>query len=205
MRLSWKVCGMKFKDNIEEILDLGPDYMGFIFYQKSPRYVNDLSFIDDISFENTKKVGVFVNESVAQIIKYRNKYKLDCVQLHGEEKEEDFKKLREAGVKTIKVFRVIDELPFKELESFEGLTDFFLFDTKSGKYGGSGQTFDWKILESYESETPYFLSGGLDVESIEEIIIDKFPGLHAVDLNSKFEIEPGLKDFEKLKLLKNDR
>jgi len=205
MRFRWKVCGMKYKDNIKEILDLGPDYMGFIFYQKSPRYVNDISFIGDISFGNTKKVGVFVNESVSQIIEFRDKYKLDLVQLHGEEKAEDFEKLKEAGIKTIKVFRVIDELPLAELERFEGLTDFFLFDTKTEKYGGSGQIFDWKILDKYEFETPYFLSGGLDLESIKEIEIDRFPGLHAVDLNSKFEVEPGLKDIEKLKALNNDR
>jgi phosphoribosylanthranilate isomerase len=205
MKLHWKICGMKYKDNIKEILSLKPDYMGFIFYQKSPRYMNDLSFLSDLSFGTTKKVGVFVNESVSQIIEYRNRYQLDLVQLHGDEKVEDVQKLQEEGVKTIKVFRVTNKLPFAELDSFEGLTDYFLFDTKTDKYGGSGKTFDWGILDTYTYKTPYFLSGGLDIESIEEIKIESFPGLHAVDLNSKFEVEPGLKDFEKIKILNNDR
>ncbi|MBO9636820.1 phosphoribosylanthranilate isomerase [Siphonobacter aquaeclarae] len=194
-----KVCGMKEAENIRELLDLQPDYLGFIFFEKSPRYVGE-SFDPEIIREiprSVRKVGVFVNASIDQVIRTVKKYALDYVQLHGEETPDFCRSLQFKGVNIIKAFRVDDTFNFSQLNNYKPVCDYFLFDTKASQYGGTGIAFDWALLERYDNEKPFFLSGGIGPEDAEVILdLKERTGLkiHAVDINSKFEIEPGLKD-----------
>jgi len=188
-----KICGMKYPDNILETGALLPDYMGFIFWEKSARFFDgEIPQLD----ESIKKVGVFVNESVENIIEKINKYNLQAIQLHGKESVEfcqDLKSKIDDKIEIIKVFSVGDDFDFDDLKPFENVCDYFLFDTKGKLPGGNGTTFDWKILENYKSEKPFFLSGGIGVEEIPTIKNLKLP-IYAIDVNSRFEIEPGLKN-----------
>ncbi|OYD47099.1 hypothetical protein CHU00_03280 [Sphingobacterium cellulitidis] len=193
-----KVCGMKEPDNILQLLELPIQYMGHIFYQKSARYVGDLANLD-IS-KNIKKTGVFVNSSIAEILESVNRLSLKAVQLHGDETAEMASALKSEGLEVIKAFGIDEEFDWNQLESFVDHVDFFLFDSKSPAYGGTGKAFNWQKLKEYPIEKPYFLSGGLSLENLEEAINFEDKRLVGLDLNSKFEIEPGLKDIEKLKL-----
>ncbi|MEP0368259.1 MAG: phosphoribosylanthranilate isomerase [Cyclobacteriaceae bacterium] len=196
-----KVCGMREKENIEELLQLEPDFIGFIFYAKSPRFVENFE-IPDVPTE-TKKVGVFVNEDESVILDCVEKYGLDYVQLHGNEPVELAESIKQKGVGVIKVFGVMDALPSAEIRPYEDAVDYFLFDTKTPAHGGSGQKFDWSILKSYDSTKPFFLSGGIDVSDIEEIKKMNIEKLEVIDVNSRFEIAPGLKNIERVKALKS--
>lgn len=193
-----KVCGMREPDNILQLLELPIQYMGHIFYQKSARYVGDLANLD-IS-KNIKKTGVFVNSSIAEILESVNRLSLKAVQLHGDETAEMASALKSEGLEVIKAFGIDEEFDWNQLESFVDHVDFFLFDSKSPAYGGTGKAFNWQKLKEYPFEKPYFLSGGLSLENFEEAINFEDKRLVGLDLNSKFEIEPGLKDIEKLKL-----
>jgi len=193
-----KVCGMKEPDNILQLLELPIQYMGHIFYQKSARYVGDLANLD-IS-KNIKKTGVFVNSSIAEILESVNRLSLKAVQLHGDETAEMASALKSEGLEVIKAFGIDEEFDWNQLESFVDHVDFFLFDSKSPAYGGTGKAFNWQKLKEYPFEKPYFLSGGLSLDNLEEAINFEDKRLVGLDLNSKFEIEPGLKDIEKLKL-----
>jgi len=196
-----KVCGMKFENNISEISNLNPDFMGFIFWTKSKRFFNEENI--NISGE-IKKVGVFVNQRFELILEKINKYKLDFIQLHGDETPQ-FCKRFESYCKVIKVFNIGKDFDFEKLSSFEEVCDYFLFDTKGDSYGGSGIKFNWEILKNYNSKKPFFLSGGIeinDLREIEKIVNYKIP-LKGIDINSKFEIKPGLKDFMKVEKLIN--
>ncbi|MGB7528840.1 phosphoribosylanthranilate isomerase [Sphingobacterium cellulitidis] len=193
-----KVCGMKEPDNISQLLELPIHYIGHIFYQKSARYVGDLANLD-IS-KNIKKTGVFVNSSIAEILESVNRLSLKAVQLHGDETAEMASALKSEGLEVIKAFGIDEEFDWKQLESFVDHVDFFLFDSKSPAYGGTGKAFNWQKLKEYPFEKPYFLSGGLSLDNLEEAINFEDKRLVGLDLNSKFEIEPGLKDIEKLKL-----
>lgn len=193
-----KVCGMREPDNILQLLELPIHYMGHIFYQKSARYVGDLANLD-IS-KNIKKTGVFVNSSIAEILESVNRLSLKAVQLHGDETAEMASALKSEGLEVIKAFGIDEEFNWKQLESFVDHVDFFLFDSKSPAYGGTGKAFNWQKLKEYPFEKPYFLSGGLSLDNLEEAINFEDKRLVGLDLNSKFEIEPGLKDIEKLKL-----
>ena len=192
-----KICGMKYPDNILEVGSLLPDYMGFIFWEKSTRYFDGV--IPDLP-KSIKKVGVFVNESIEVILAKAQKYDLQAIQLHGHESVEFCQELRnnlkQIQFEIIKVFSVDDAFDFEVLKPFETVCDYFLFDTKGKLPGGNGTTFDWKVLKNYPSSKPFFLSGGIGIEEIdfiEEILKTKLP-IHSLDLNSKFEREPGLKD-----------
>jgi phosphoribosylanthranilate isomerase len=197
-----KICGMKYAENITDIGSLLPDYMGFIFWEKSARYFDGQ--ITDLP-ESVKKVGVFVNESIEVILAKALHYNLHAIQLHGEESVEfctnlkqdlKDKNLKQVQIKIIKVFSINDEFDFELLTPFELVCDFFLFDTKGKLPGGNGYTFDWKVLNNYPSKKPFFLSGGIgadEINSIKEILKTQLP-IHALDLNSKFETAPGLKD-----------
>lgn len=190
-----KVCGLKHQSNINELNSLSIDYMGFIFYKKSPRNIDnelDFDFMRSIP-KHIKKVGVFVNESNYSILNTVTHYDLDLVQLHGEESPETCKELK-SNVKIIKAFQITETFDFSVLENYLDHVDYFLFDTPTAKYGGSGHSFNWQILEKYNYNTPFFLSGGINGEHIEEIKKIKIPQLIAIDINSKFEIEPGLKN-----------
>ena len=203
-----KVCGMREPDNIKELVELKPDYVGFIFYPHSKRFVGELhaDALASIS-PSTKKTGVFVNESMDVMADEVIQYDLDAVQLHGDESAEfcrSFSKFlhnmqTEKHVEIIKAFGISEEFDFSILGDYEEFVDYFLFDTKTTDHGGSGLKFDWRILENYHGKKPYFLSGGLSLDNIHGIKEIKDVRFHGVDLNSKFEISTGLKDINKLR------
>ena len=201
-----KICGMKYPDNILEVGSLLPDFLGFIFWEKSARYFDGV--IPELP-KSIKKVGVFVNETAEVILAKVKKYDLQAIQLHGHESVEfclNLKNELDSKIEIIKVFSVDDDFDFEVLKSFETVCDYFLFDTKGKLPGGNGTTFDWKVLERYPSSKPFFLSGGIgidEIEAVKEIAKTNLP-LYAIDVNSKFEIEPGLKNIEKLDSFKNN-
>jgi phosphoribosylanthranilate isomerase len=192
-KMKLKICGMKYPDNILEVGALLPDYMGFIFWEKSARYFNGT--IPEL-IKTIKKVGVFVNETVDTIVEKVNQHQLQAVQLHGKESVEFCKELKnklDPKIEIIKVFSVGNDFDFELLKPFEALCDYFLFDTKGKLPGGNGTTFDWKLLKNYKSDKPFFLSGGIGIEEIAAIKDLKLP-VYAIDVNSRFELEPGLKN-----------
>jgi len=198
-----KVCGMKFQDNIKAVASLQPDYLGFIFHKESPRHFDGA--IPNV-LESTKKVGVFVDEKVEFMVQQIEKYKLNTVQLHGHESPEVCKLLKSANVHVVKVFSIKDTFDFSVLTPYEEVCDFYLFDTKGKLPGGNGYAFDWSILKDYPSSKPFFLSGGIGTDELTKVLSflksqdSKY--CYAIDVNSKFEIEPGRKDVEKLKEFK---
>lgn len=195
-----KVCGMRESTNISELLKLSPDFMGFIFFAKSKRDVADSLDVELLaSFpDSTQKVGVFVNAELDFVKGKVEQFGLNLVQLHGDESPEYCFDLKSKGIKTMKVFSVGESFDFNQLEAYKPYVDFFLFDTKGEERGGNGVQFDWSILKGYDQEIPFFLSGGIDLENLEQLSELKGMNLHAIDVNSKFEIEPGLKDVDKL-------
>ncbi|MDR0823615.1 MAG: phosphoribosylanthranilate isomerase [Prevotella sp.] len=194
-----KVCGMKYPDNIKDLFNLPIDFMGMIFYDKSPRFAGkqDLSDLSELR-RKIGRVGVFVNADLDYIIEKTNRYGLDIIQLHGNESPEFCKRLNET-MPIIKAFSIGEASDFEQTEKYEGLWGYFLFDTKTPRYGGSGQKFDWNILNAYEGDIPFFLSGGISIDDADKIKEIQHPKFHGIDLNSKFETEPGLKDIELLK------
>jgi phosphoribosylanthranilate isomerase len=199
-----KICGMKYPDNILEVAALLPDYMGFIFWKKSARYFD--GNMPDLP-KSIKKVGVFVNENSEIIQAKVAQYNLQAVQLHGEESVSFCSELKNrlgASIAIIKVFSANETFDFSRLKPYEEVCDFFLFDTKGKLPGGNGSTFDWRILQKYPSSKPFFLSGGIGIDeiaSVNEILNTHLP-LCAIDVNSKFEIEPGLKNISLLEKIK---
>jgi phosphoribosylanthranilate isomerase len=195
-----KVCGMKDSNNIEEIYNLSPDFMGFIFYAKSPRFVGNMDphVLKKVG-PGTKKIGVFVNEDVDDILTITYKYKLDGVQLHGKENIMQCYKLKEAGLIVIKAFPIVEACNFRVMHAYEHFCDYFLFDTKTDNYGGSGIKFDWSLLDEYHGATPFILSGGITAEDALDLMKIEHPKLAGIDINSKFEVEPGLKDEAKIR------
>ncbi len=193
-----KVCGMKYAENIEAILGLKPDYMGFIFYPQSKRYVTEVQtdFINQLDFPN--KTAVFINADLQEIITIAQKGNFKILQLHGDESPELCAKLKnEYGFTVIKAFGIGENFDFSVLEIYKPLVDYFLFDTKGKEYGGNGLSFDWNILKNYDQTIPFFLSGGIGLENMEELIsfvTENKLNLQAIDVNSRFETEPGLKD-----------
>ena len=187
-----KICGMKYSENILEVSQLLPDYLGFIFYEKSSRFFD--GEIPEIS-KSIKKVGVFVNATLEEIKSKIKKYDLDLIQLHGNETPEFCSNLKQESIEVIKVFSVDDDFDFQILEAYENVCDYFLFDTKGKLHGGNGFTFNWQILEKYKSKKPLFLSGGIGIEEIAKIKTLNLP-IFAIDVNSKFEMEPGLKNVQ---------
>lgn len=191
-----KICGMKYPDNIIEVGSLLPDYMGFIFWGKSARHFNGI--LPDLP-KSIKKVGVFVNQSQEEISSKILKYDLQAIQLHGHESVDFCQELKnkiDSKIELIKVFSADDNFDFELLKPYESVCDYFLFDTKGKLPGGNGTTFDWRILNKYNSTKPFFLSGGIGIEELEaikEISKTNLP-IYAIDVNSKFEIEPGLKN-----------
>ena len=199
-----KICGMKIEKNIVDIGNLQPDYMGFIFYVRSKRYVGNLltkEILNNLP-ENVKKVAVFVNAERQFILDVVKEYKFDYVQLHGHESAVLCKFLHKK-VNIIKAFRVDDLFDFSVLKPYQTYCTYFLFDTKAGKFGGTGKKFHWEVLNNYDQEIPFFLSGGIGLEDIEEIKTLTKLNIHAIDVNSRFEIEPGRKDVKMIKQLKD--
>lgn len=180
---------MKFPKNILEVGALQPDYMGFIFYPKSKRYVGEDFSSKSLEKlpENIKKVAVFVNEEVNRIIEIQKQFSFDFIQLHGNESVADCKVLKENNINVIKVFSVDPYFNFNEVVAYENVCDYFLFDTKTPKYGGSGKTFDWELLENYTLSKPFILSGGLSIHTIGKIKFNNYPMLIGLDFNSQLE------------------
>lgn len=201
-----KVCGMREPKNIRSLIsEVNPDWMGLIFFSKSPRYVSDEQAAELKEFP-VKKVGVFVHASEAEILRKVGQFGLSVVQLHGKESIEFVKDLSEkTDAELWKVVSVGDEIDWESLEGYLPFVSKFLFDTATAAYGGSGKRFDWKVLETYPFDKGFLLSGGLDGESAEEVLAlrQQIPQLKGVDLNSKFEDAPGVKNIEKLKNFKS--
>ena len=200
MKMKIKVCGMKHAANIAEVANLRPDYLGFIFYPKSPRFISEVAaeLIKYVPAE-IKTVGVFVNEEIDEVKTKIAKHQLKAVQLHGAESAAYCVELKSTGIEVIKAFGIHPEFDFKQLEPYAAVVDYFLFDTQTPAHGGSGKVFDWKLLDDYQLDQPYFLSGGIGSEHAQQIKTIQDPRLYAIDVNSKFELEPGLKDVEQLK------
>ena len=193
-----KVCGMRDAENIREVEALGIDLMGFIFWPKSSRYVSERpAYLPT----NCKRVGVFVDEDIETVKRIADDYALDYIQLHGHELADYCAQLR--GFKLIKAFNIATTEDFKQTEPYTGIVDYFLFDTKGKSVGGNGEKFDWSVLSAYDGNTPFLLSGGIGPDDA-EVLTSHFSPLTSkkcvgIDLNSRFEIAPGLKDINKLK------
>ena len=209
-----KVCGLTKLDQIVELVQMNIDFLGFIFYEKSPRYVLNALTLNEIkSIQHRGKVGVFVNENIPTILEISEKAGLNYIQLHGDENEDFIIELRQnlkEEVKIIKVFRIPIVIPrneesqrfFTSLLAVQNDIDYVLFDTDSKSFGGTGKTFDWQILNELEINIPFFLSGGIseeNIENIKQLELQPF----ALDINSKVEIEPGNKNINKIKIVKN--
>lgn len=192
---------MNYPKNIQEVAQLSPHYLGFIFWKKSPRFLqNKIPLLP----KNIKKVGVFVNASVQEIETMVVEHDLQAVQLHGNESVEFCGMLSKKNITVIKAFGIKDQFDFSTLAPYENVCDFYLFDTKGDLPGGNGYGFDWTIIKKYPSKKPFFLSGGIGLEQLEEIIeLQQLQlPIHAIDVNSKFEISPGLKKPELIKKFK---
>ncbi|MBR9853425.1 MAG: phosphoribosylanthranilate isomerase [Algicola sp.] len=205
-----KICGINH--NPEAVATLQPDYLGFIFWEFSSRYFS--GEIPDLP-SSIKKVGVFVDASLEEVMEKADHYQLDAVQLHGKETPDYCRELKERSLsfraqsrslEIIKVFSIKDDFDFGTLTHYEGVCDYFLFDTKGKLPGGNGYTFDWSVLKKYPSQKPYFLSGGIGLDSLDKLnTFLKSPASNmcfAIDVNSKFETAPGLKNIEELKTFK---
>lgn len=190
---------MREPDNIRELIDqIQPDWMGLIFHPPSPRFVDGMhaDFIKDF---NVRKVGVFVNAEISEIEEKIQSFGLTTLQLHGEETVDIISKIKEkTGLEIFKVFSVNDTIHWELLEGYLPFVDYFLFDTFTKSYGGSGKTFNWQLLKSYPFEKPFLLSGGLSLDQTEGIknLQSQVPQLKGLDINSKFEIKPGIKDLD---------
>ena len=204
---------MRDADNIRDISALGVDMIGLIFYPPSPRYVQQFSsgagIIPDYAPDMGKtplRVGVFVDDMPQNIVTRVYNYKLDYIQLHGNEPRETLENLRatidpdiKPKIKIIKAISVSSAEDIKKYKEYVGAADLFLFDTKCKTVGGSGELFDWQVLQAYDGDVPFLLSGGIGPDDAERIKNFHHPKCIGIDLNSKFEIEPALKDVEKLK------
>jgi phosphoribosylanthranilate isomerase len=221
-----KVCGMKYLENIQQVAALQPDYLGFIFYEKSKRNFDGI--IPELP-KSIKKTGVFVNATIDEVVSKVEQYDLKAVQLHGDESVEYINELRRHfeksekshqknlkqaldwarvgnSVEIIKVFGIKNEFKFDVLKSYIDVVDYFLFDTKGKERGGNGIIFDWRVLKEYPFSKPFFLSGGLGLENTDNVLSflrkQESKYCYALDVNSKFESEPGVKKIEKLKKFK---
>lgn len=200
-----KVCGMRDAENIREVDALGINLMGFIFWPKSSRFVSERpAYLPS----KVKRVGVFVDEDIETIRRIADEYALDYIQLHGHESPNYITQLTShlspaTSIKIIKAISVSGRDDITTYKTYEGLVDYFLFDTKCPSVGGSGQQFDWSVLSAYDGETPYLLSGGIGPDDTERLTTHLSPLTSkrcvGIDLNSRFEIAPGLKDIDKLK------
>lgn len=205
--MKWKVCGMRHPENINEVAALQPDYMGFIFWEYSKRFVSEST--PELA-TSIKKTGVFVNPSLTMVSHEINQHQLQAIQLHGSETPEFCQKIKALGVQVIKAFSIKDHLDFSLLEPYENNCDFFLFDTKGKLPGGNGYRFDWRLLQDYPSKKPFFLSGGIGIEHLSEVknILKMNLPLYGIDVNSKFENKPAIKNTalltEFINTLKND-
>lgn len=203
MKIRMKVCGMRERGNIMAVSKLRPEYMGFIFYPGTPRYVGSDFKIPDEFPSFTKRVGVFVNETTRRILDKVEEHRLDFVQLHGGEPVRQCHELRTQGVGVIKVFSVDAGMDFGVTKDYRDEVDFFLFDTKGKFYGGNAISFDWDVLARYDQSVPFFISGGITPENVVRVKMLKELNLQAVDVNSGVEATPALKDVSKIEAIRS--
>jgi phosphoribosylanthranilate isomerase len=201
--LKVKVCGMREAENIRDVAALHPDYMGFIFYEKSPRYVGAEFEMTGELAPTINRVGVFVNHSASFIREQVSRHRLNYVQLHGDESVMFCETLKSEGMGVIKVFRVDEAFDFNETIPFERVSDFFLFDTKGKHYGGNAFSFDWNLLSRYNQSVPFFLSGGIQLSNVNATAGLSSFNIHALDINSGVEDRPGFKNINKLSAIIN--
>ncbi len=210
---------MRDADNVRAVAALDIDFLGFIFYPKSPRYAQKAvpetelmtntataSRRNDMVMRKPQRVGVFVDETPQAIIAHIHNDQLDYVQLHGHELPEMIDHLKRAvisdnhhSLKVIKAFSISKPDDLLQTKAYEGIADLFLFDTPTESYGGSGKKFDWQMLQAYDGHTPFLLSGGIGPEDIDRIRTFEHPQCIGIDLNSRFETAPGIKDVEALR------
>ncbi|MFT6922365.1 MAG: phosphoribosylanthranilate isomerase [Crocinitomicaceae bacterium] len=192
-----KVCGLKDPEQVT-IISKQVDFIGFIFYPKSKRYIDH-----SLPSLGAKKTGVFVNERTQVVLKTARLEKLDAVQLHGDEQPEECAEIH-GQLKVIKAFGIHEGFDFEKLNAYKNYVDYFLFDTQSPLKGGTGIQYNWEFLAKYTGETPFFLSGGIAPDSLEAIRNFEHKSFAGIDLNSRFEIEPGKKDIELLNTFLNE-
>jgi len=203
-----KVCGMRDAENIRNVESLDIDLMGFIFWPKSSRYVSERP---NYLPQKAKKVGVFVNEETETIMQIAKDYALDFIQLHGQESPDFVRSILSVcgdTIATIKAFNIATADDFAQTKPYEGIVDYFLFDTKGKSVGGNGEKFDWNVLSAYNGETPFLLSGGIGPDDAEVLssYLSVLSSKHCIgiDLNSRFELAPGLKDVATLRKFLNE-
>ena len=198
-----KVCGMRDAENIRKVEALGINMMGFIFYPKSSRYVsNRPAYLP----QKCKRVGVFVDATIEDIRLHIVDYSLDIIQLHGHESTDFIRSLRSLcgdSITIIKAFNIATKEDLEATKPYEGLVDYFLFDTKGKSAGGNGEKFNWNVLSNYKDNTPFLLSGGIGPDDAGRVKVFQHLKCVGIDLNSRFEIEPGIKDITKLKTFLN--
>lgn len=186
-----KVCGMREPENIRAVEQTGTDWMGFVFFKHSARYMADLpAYLP----ESCKRIGVFVNENNNHILTKAAEFGLHGIQLHGQETTEQCRKLKAEGLEIVKAFSISQQSDLIVTERYKNVCDYFLFDTPCKEYGGSGLTFDWNILRNYHGNTPFLLSGGIRPCLLTVLHQFRHEQLAGIDLNSGFEISPGVKD-----------
>ena len=206
---------MKDPKNIQQLEALAPDWMGMIFYEKSPRHVSELVLELECKLElelpsiaglenKIKRIGVFVNATNEYIDERIAKYKLAGIQFHGKETPAFCESYKTKGLITIKAFSVDEGFDFGSTQQYEATCDYFIFDTKGKNPGGNGITYDWNILKKYSGTTPFLLSGGINASMVGDIKKFEHPRCVGIDINSGFEIEPGLKNIELIKKFKHD-
>lgn len=194
-----KVCGLTRFEDMERIAEMGVQYGGMIFYDQSPRFAEGKMDVGKVkTFKGIKKVGVFVNADKKYISKQIERYGLDLLQLHGDETPGFCNEVHQY-LPVIKACRIKDQNDIKKIDSYTGVCDYFLFDTYGELYGGNGHIFNWKLLDEYRDRVPFFLSGGIGMSEVEQIRSFSHPVLFAVDINSRFEVEPGIKNMKEIK------
>ncbi|MGB8491901.1 MAG: phosphoribosylanthranilate isomerase [Bacteroidales bacterium] len=200
-----KICGITDAANATELAAMCPDYLGFIFYEGSKRFIgNDPGYLFSRIPPEIKKTGVFVNEILSNVIDLAFRYRLDLVQLHGSESPDECRVLNKAGIKVIKAFSIRSGADFSSMRQYLDVCELFLFDSATGSEGGSGRKFDWSLLGSYGLDKPFLLSGGIGPEDAGQLRDLKISYLEGVDINSKFEISPGIKDLNTIRTFINN-
>ena len=193
-----KICGMREAANILAVVDFNPDFLGFIFYKQSPRHAGDTLDTEVLRGlpDSVRKVGVFVDAPLPELLATTSHYSLDYVQLHGHETPAYCRAVREQGLQIIKAFSVAEAADFDNLADYMASCELFLFDTKGAHRGGNGRAFDWELLRNYHGPTPFLLSGGLGPDTMDDLLRFHHPYLAGYDFNSLLETAPGLKDVE---------
>ena len=200
--LKLKVCGMRDENNLRQLLNISPDFIGFIFHKPSSRYVQHPPLVS--KKHGVKYVGVFVNDTLDRIQSKIKAFHLDIVQLHGQETPEFCQAVSNLGVKVIKAFNIIPEFSFERIAPYHATCDYFLFDATGKHPGGNGISFNWELLKTYKGDTPFFLSGGINLSMAWKIKYLDHPNLFAIDVNSQFEYQPALKNIHNLTIFKDE-